>query len=152
MLTLAHLGLALAPILQVIESVDHSQDLHSTDGIEHVWVMTGCSTKAAVIVLTRKNEVYGLIPREGVWMAKQVQGDEAPINAVEAEVFGEPIVVLILAGVQALDILDMVGGGELQLIGKLIQLGWHREVSTVLLILFHSFFLFNMVCGRIDVG
>lgn len=62
-------------------------------------------------------------------MAEQVQGDEAPVDAVQAQVLGEPVVVLILAGVQTLDVLDVVGGGELEFIGEFTKLRCHVEIK-----------------------
>lgn len=49
--TLAHLGLAFAPILQLVKGVDHGEDLHSTDCVEHVSVMARGGAKASTVVL-----------------------------------------------------------------------------------------------------
>lgn len=37
----------------------------------------------------------------------------------------EPVVVFIFAGVEALDVLDVVGCGKLQLVRQLLELGRH---------------------------
>lgn len=55
-------------------------------------------------------------------MAQQVESDEAPVDAVQAEVLGQPVVILVLPRVQRLDVFHMVGCGELQLIGQLVEL------------------------------
>lgn len=60
-------------------------------------------------------------------MAQQVEGDEAPVDAVEAEVLGQPVVILVLPRVQGLDVFHMVCGGEPQLFGELVELGGHCE-------------------------
>lgn len=48
-------------------------------------------------------------------MTEEVQGDEAPVDAVETEVFSKPVVILIFSRVQALDVFDMARRRELQL-------------------------------------
>lgn len=123
--TLAHLGLALPPRLELVEGVDHGEDLHGADGVEHVGVVAWGGAKAAAVVLAREHKVYGAVSREGVRAAQQVQGDEAPVEAVEAEVLGQPVVILVLARVEGLDVFHVGGGGELQLVRERVQLCGH---------------------------
>lgn len=130
-LTLAHLGFALAAFLELVESVYHGEDLHGTDGIEHVRIVTRCGAEPTVLVLTGEHKVYSLLARKGCRVAEQMQGNEAPVDSVQAQVLSEPVVVLILAGVQALDILDMFRGSQLQFIGEFVQLRCHAEMGQV---------------------
>lgn len=120
--TLADLGLAPALLLELVKGIHHGEDLHSADGVEHVRVVTGSGAKAATVVLAREHKVYGLAARQGVRVAQQVQGDEPPVDAVEAQVLGQPVVILVLARVQRLDVFDVVGRRELQLVRELVQL------------------------------
>lgn len=117
-LTLAHLGLSalLPPLLELVKGVHHGEDLHGADGVEHVGVVARGGAEPAAVVLAREDKVYGARAREGVGPAEEVQGHEAPVDAVEAEVLGQPVVVLVPAGVEGLDVLHMLGGGELQLV------------------------------------
>lgn len=124
-LTLADLGLAPAPRLKLIKGVDHGEDLHGADGVEHVGVVAGRGAEAAAVLLAREHKVYGLVPWQGVRVAQQVQGDEAPVDAVEAQVLRQPVVILVLARVQRLDVLDVVCRRELQLVWEGVQLCGH---------------------------
>lgn len=121
-LTLAHLGLALPPRLELVKGVHHGEDLHGADCVEHVGVVARGGAEPAAVVLAREDKVYCFGAREGVRVAQQVQGDEPPVDAVEAEVLGQPVVILVLARVEGLDVFDVVGGGELQLVRELVQL------------------------------
>lgn len=120
--TLADLGLAPAPLLKLVEGVHHGEDLHGADGIEHVGVVARGGAETAAVVLAREHKVYGLAARQGVRVAQQVQGDEPPVDAVEAQVLGQPVVIFVLARVQRLDVFDVVGRRELQLVRELVQL------------------------------
>lgn len=119
--TLADLGFALSPLLEVVKGVKHGEDLDGADGVEHVGVVTRGGAEAAGVVLAREHKVYGVAAGEGVRAAEQVQGDEAPVEAVEAEVLGQPVVVLVPARVERLDVPDVAGGGELQLVREPAQ-------------------------------
>lgn len=124
-LTLADFGFAPAAFLELVEGVYHGEDLHGAHSVEHVRIVARCGAEAAAVVLAREHKVYGLVARQGVRMAEQVQGDKAPVDAIQAQMFCEPVVVLIFAGIQTLDILDMVGSGKLQLIGEFVELCCH---------------------------
>lgn len=121
-LTLAHLGLALSSCFELIKSVDHSEDLYGTDRIQHVRIVTRSSAKTAAFMLTGQDKVYRLIAWQRFGVPEQVQGHEPPVDAVEPQVLGQPVVVLVLTGVKALDVLDVVGCCELELIGQLVEL------------------------------
>ena len=49
--TLPHLRLALPARLQIIKGVDHGENLHRTDGREHVRIMAGGSPESTAFVL-----------------------------------------------------------------------------------------------------
>lgn len=72
MLTFAHLRLARASLLQLIEAVDHGEDLYGADCVEHVGIVAGRGAEAAGFVLAGQHEVYGLIAGQGVRVPKQV--------------------------------------------------------------------------------
>lgn len=56
----------------------------------------GCP-EAARVVQTREDEVEDLGAREGVRAAQEMQGSQAPVEAVEAQMFGEPVLELVFA-------------------------------------------------------
>lgn len=116
---LAHLGLALSSRLELVEGVHHGEDLHGTDRVEHVGVMAWSGGETPALVLAREDKINGLSAWEGIRVAEQVEGDEAPVDAVETEMLGQPVVVLILPGVEGLNVFHMVFRGELELIGEL---------------------------------
>lgn len=97
--------------------------------------MAGGSTEAAVIVEAGEDEVEDALAGQGVRMAEQMQGSQAPVEAIEAEVFGQPVLELVLAlrgsverrracsggrahRVEALDICDVLVDVEAQVGGQ----------------------------------
>lgn len=59
--------------------------------------MTGSSAKPSIVVVTRKNEIDGLVTREGFRMAKEMKSRQPPIDPVQSQMFGQPIIELILS-------------------------------------------------------
>jgi hypothetical protein len=53
--------------------------------------------EAAALMQTREDEVENLCTRKGVGASQQMQGGQAPVQAVEPEVLGEPVVDLVFA-------------------------------------------------------
>lgn len=87
----------------------------------------GCA-KTAAFMLTRQNKVDGLVAGQGVGMSEQMKGREPPVKAVEAQVLRQPVVVIILPRVQALDVFDMGRGEELELLGEALTICSHFGV------------------------
>ena len=59
--------------------------------------MTRRSSKSAIVRLARKHEIYGFFSWQGIGAIKEMESVQAPVETVEAEVFGEPIFELIFA-------------------------------------------------------
>jgi hypothetical protein len=59
--------------------------------------MAGSSTEASIVMQARENKLQNLLARQGVRMTEQMQGCQAPIEAVQTKVLGEPVLQLILA-------------------------------------------------------
>lgn len=59
--------------------------------------MARCSTEAAIIMQTRDDKVEDGSAWKGVWVAQEMQGRQSPVEAVEAQMFGEPVLELIFA-------------------------------------------------------
>lgn len=55
------------------------------------------SAEAPVLMQTRKDKVEDLTTRQGVWAAQKMQGSQSPVEAVEAQMLGEPVLELIFA-------------------------------------------------------
>jgi len=71
------------------------------------------SSKSAIIRLARKHEIYGFFSWEGIGSVEEMESIQAPVEAIEAEVFGEPVFELIstLRGVGSEN--ELVGEHEL---------------------------------------
>jgi hypothetical protein len=103
LLTWGNLGLAAGLLfVQFVHGIYSHQYLNGTDSVEHVRVVTWCSAKASILILTRKNKVDCLLPRQSFGMAKKVKGSEPPIYAVESKVLRQPILKLIFPLSQSL--------------------------------------------------
>jgi hypothetical protein len=53
--------------------------------------------EAAILVQTRQDEVEELSTRQSIRMAQQVQRSQSPVQAVQTQVLGEPVLELIFA-------------------------------------------------------
>jgi hypothetical protein len=91
------LAAVLDALIKFLKRVQGCEDLHCTDSVEHVRIMARSSTKAAALVQTREEEVKDAVAGEGVWVAKQMQGGQSPVQAVETQVLGEPVLELVFA-------------------------------------------------------
>ncbi len=60
-------------------------------------IVTRCCAKPAVLVLTGQHERDRLVSREGFGVAEKMKGGEAPVETIQAEVFGQPVFKLIFA-------------------------------------------------------
>jgi hypothetical protein len=97
-LTLANLvAPALYARLEVVKGIKRRQDLHTADGVEHVGVVARGSAKAAALMQARKDEIQNVCAREGVRVAQQVQGGQPPVQAIQPQVLGEPVLELVFA-------------------------------------------------------
>jgi len=83
-----------------------------------VGIVARSRTEAAVFMLTGKHKVDGLVPREGVRAAQQMEGRETPVKAVESQMFSQPVFILVFARVEALDVAHMGRGDEAEFVGK----------------------------------
>lgn len=54
-------------------------------------IMSRRSTKTSILVQAAEDEVQHAFLRECIGMAEEVQSSEAPVDAAEAEVFGEVV-------------------------------------------------------------
>lgn len=48
-------------------------------------------------MLARQYKIDGLVSRESAWVSEEVKGCQAPVDAIEAEVFGQPVLKLIFS-------------------------------------------------------
>jgi hypothetical protein len=48
-------------------------------------------TKTPIICLTREYKIYSFLSREGIRTVEKMESVEAPVEAVEPEVFGKPV-------------------------------------------------------------
>lgn len=47
--------------------------------------MTRCGAKAAIVVLTRQDEVDSLIPGQGIGMSEEVQRRQPPVDSIQSK-------------------------------------------------------------------
>ena len=59
--------------------------------------MTGRSAEASVCVLASEDEVNSFVTRQGLWKPEQMECSQAPVYAIQSQVFGQPIVELIFS-------------------------------------------------------
>ena len=59
--------------------------------------MARSSAEATIVVQTRAYKVQDLIAREGIRVSQQVQSGQSPVQAVEAQMLGEPVLELVFA-------------------------------------------------------
>ena len=79
-------------------------------------IMTWRRSKSATIRLARKHEVYGFFSRKGIGSIEKMKSIQAPVETIEAEVFGKPVFKLIFA----LGVLAVKGtGGEERTVSRL---------------------------------
>ena len=91
------LAAVLDTLVEFIKGVQGCEDLHCTDSVEHVRIMARSSTEAAALVQTREKKVKDAVAGEGVRVAEQMQGRQPPVQAVETQVLGEPVLELVFA-------------------------------------------------------
>lgn len=77
--TLADLELSLAFGLQLVESIRHSEDLHSTNCGQHMGIVMGRGTESAILMLTREDKVDDILARESIGMTEQMKRRQAPV-------------------------------------------------------------------------
>jgi hypothetical protein len=75
--------------------------LHGRDGVEHVWVVAWRRAEAAILVQAAEDEVEDALWRQCIGLSKQVQSGKAPVDAAEAEVFGQVVFKFVLALLRA---------------------------------------------------
>lgn len=62
-------------------------------------------------------------------MTQEVEGDETPVDAIESEVLCQPVVVILLPRIEALDVFYMRGGGKTELVGQIT--GWQSHLGQL---------------------
>jgi hypothetical protein len=90
--TLANLFFSFAFGFQLVESIRHGEDLHSTYCGKHVSVMTWGCTESAIFMLTRENKIDDILSWKGIRPTKQIESIQSPIQAIESQVLGEPVI------------------------------------------------------------
>lgn len=60
-------------------------------------IMTGGSAKSSIVIVTSENEINGLVMRECIRVTKEVKSRQPPIDPVQSQVFGQPIIELIFS-------------------------------------------------------
>lgn len=53
--------------------------------------MTRRRAKAAVLMLARENKVNGFISGQGIGTIHEMQGRQAPVHAIQTQMFGIPV-------------------------------------------------------------
>ena len=83
-------------------------------------IMSRRGTKSARVCMpTLEDEVDDFVRRQRSRAAKNVEGIEAPIKAVEPQMLGQPIRVFILARIERLNVSDVLLYMEANLIREL---------------------------------
>jgi len=62
-----------------------------------VSIVARSSAEAAILVQTREDEIEQFCTRQAVWVAQQVQRSESPVQAVETQMLGEPVLDFVFA-------------------------------------------------------
>lgn len=57
--------------------------------------MSWGGTEASIVVHARQDKVHNFLLRQRVWTAEQVESMEAPVQAIQPQVFRQPILVFI---------------------------------------------------------
>lgn len=70
-----------------------------------------CCTKATALVQTREDESKNAMAGQSCGLAEQMQGGHAPVQAVQPEMLGEPVLELIFALRRR----------------SVLSLGWHKK-------------------------
>ena len=95
-LTVSHFLLStLTPQIKLVQGVDCGEYLHSAHGVEHMWVVTGSSTEAAIVMLAGEDKIDCLLAGECLGTTEQMQCRETPIDAIQTEVLCQPIVEFV---------------------------------------------------------
>lgn len=58
-------------------------------------IMAGSGTKASIIILTREDELESLVSGQRVGMTQEVKGSQSPVDPIQSQVFGQPVIKLI---------------------------------------------------------
>jgi hypothetical protein len=59
--------------------------------------MARSCAEATIVVQTRAYKVQDLIARESIRVSQQVQSSQSPVQSVEAQMLGEPVLELVFA-------------------------------------------------------
>jgi hypothetical protein len=87
----------LDALFQLAKSVERCQYLHTTHGIQHVGIVCRSSAEATIFMQTREDKVKNALTWKSVGLSQEVQGRQSPVEAIEAQVFGEPVLELVFA-------------------------------------------------------
>lgn len=88
---------SVSSLCEHVEGIERGQDLHGADGVEHVGVMAGSGAEAAAGVLAGQDEVDDLVSRQGVGMAQQMKGGQAPVQATDSKMLREPVIQVVMS-------------------------------------------------------
>lgn len=70
--TFSNLRFVFTSRLELLKTVDHGENLHSTYCRQQMGVMARGGSKASILVLTRENKVDSVLPWERFGMAKKM--------------------------------------------------------------------------------
>ena len=97
-LTLSDLAAAtLDALIELGKGVECGYDLDGANGIEHVGIVTRGSTETAIWMQAREDKVKNAGSGKGIGMTEKMQGRQPPVEAVQAQMFGEPVLELVFA-------------------------------------------------------
>lgn len=60
-------------------------------------IVARSSPEAAIFVQARQDEIEQFSARQSVWVAQEVQRSESPVQAVQTQMLGEPVLQLVFA-------------------------------------------------------
>lgn len=60
-------------------------------------IVSRSSAEAAIFVQTREDKLEQLSARQSFWVAQEVQRSESPVQPVQTQMLGEPVLNLVFA-------------------------------------------------------
>jgi hypothetical protein len=96
-------------IFQIIEPVHQCQNLDPTHSIQHMRIMSRCSTKSAIVwptieMQTAEDELQNALAWQSVRLPQKVARSKSPVQTIQAQMLGEPVLELVFARIKSLNI------------------------------------------------
>jgi hypothetical protein len=60
-------------------------------------IMIRSRSETAILMSARQDELDGLISRQPVWTAQQMQRGQTPVDAIETEMLGQPVLEFVFS-------------------------------------------------------